>query len=73
MVAFTDSQQSSQKEFDMKFQKLARDVATAQQDATECALKKAKRGHSLEFKQKGKEVEGHLKAVTKKIKRALVA
>ena len=49
----TNSQQDNQRKLDAKLKKLEKDVAAAQQDATECALRKAKRGRPMEFKQKG--------------------
>ena len=45
-----DSQQDSQRDLYTKLKKLEKDVAAAQQDATERALRKAKRGRPMEFK-----------------------
>ena len=71
------SQQENQCDLDDKLKKLEKDVAAAQQDATERALRKAKRGRSMEFKRKGhqeqfefnEQVEDHLKAASKRIKK----
>ena len=73
----TSSQQENQRDLDDKLKKLEKDVAAAQQDATERALRKAKRGRSMEFKRKGhqeqfefnEQVEDHLEAASKKIKK----
>ena len=67
----------SQHDLDTKLKKLEKDVAAAQQDATERALRKAKQGRLMEFKRKGHQeqfefnelVEDHLEAASKKIKK----
>ena len=72
-----DSQQDSQRNLNTKLKKLEKDAAAAQQDATERALRKAKRGRPMEFKRKGHQeqfefnelVEDHLEAASKKIKK----
>ena len=73
----SNSQQDNQCDLDAKLKKLEKDVAAAQQDETERALRKAKRGRLMEFRRKGhqeqfefnEQVEDHLEAASKKIKK----
>ena len=77
VAALTESQATNQCELDAKLKKLEKDVAAAQEDATERALKRAKRDRLIEFKWKGHQeqyefnegIKDRLEAVTKKIKR----
>ena len=73
----TESQKTNQYKLDTKLKKLEKDVAAAQEDATERAIKRAKRDRLIEFKRKGhqeqyvfnEEVDDHLEAAVKKIKK----
>ena len=73
----TKSQKTHQRDLDIKLKKLEEDVATAQEDATERAIKRAKRDRPIEFKRKGhqeqyvfnEEVDDRLEAAAKKIKK----
>ena len=49
----TDSQNANQRKLDIKLKKLEKDVAAAQEDATEKAIKRAKRDRPIKFKCKG--------------------
>ena len=51
--ALANRHEASQRELSSKLKKLEEDVTTAQEDATERALKRSKRDRSYEFKQKG--------------------
>ena len=71
------SQKTHQRDLDIKLKKLEEDIAAAQEDATERAIKSAKRDHPIEFKRKGhqeqyvfnEEVDDCLEAAAKKIKK----
>ena len=73
----TRSQKTHQRDLDLKLKKLEKDVTAAQEDATERAIKRAKRDRPIEFKRKGhqeqyvfnKEVDDRLEAAAKKIKK----
>ena len=68
---------TSQRELDEKLKKLEQDVATAQEDATERAIKRAKRDRPYEFRRKGhqeqfmfnEEVADRVEAAAKKIQK----
>ena len=68
------SHKVNQHELDTKLKQLEKDVATAQEDATERATKRPNRNCPVEFKWKGhqeqyvfnKEVEDHLEAAAKR-------
>ena len=68
------SHKVNQHELDTKLKQLEKDVATAQEDATERATKRPNRDCPVEFKWKGhqeqyvfnKEVEDHLEAAAKR-------
>ena len=49
----SDSQKATLCDIGEKFKKLEEDMAASQEDATERALKRARRDHPLEFKKKG--------------------
>ena len=53
VAALTDCQKTSQQELDEKLKKLEHDVATAHEDATERAIKWAKRECPYQFRKKG--------------------
>ena len=53
VAALTEGQRDSKRELDEKLKKLEHDVATAQEDATERAIKRAKRECPYEFRKKG--------------------
>ena len=77
VAALMENQATNQRKLDAKLKKLEKDIAAAQEDATEHALKKAKRDRPIEFKQKGHQeqyefnegVKDRLEAATKKIER----
>ena len=68
----SNSQQDNQRDLDAKLKKLEKDVAAAER-----ALRKAKRGRPMKFRRKGhqeqfefnEQVEDHLEAASKKIKK----
>ena len=72
----TERQKANQSDLNNKLKRLEKDVTAANEDATERALKRAKRDRPIEFKRKGhqeqyifnEEVEDHLES-TAKIKR----
>ena len=53
VAALTECHKTSQRELDEKLKKLEQDVATAQEDATERAIKRAKRDRPYEFRRRG--------------------
>ena len=73
----TVKQKANQRDLDTKLKKLEKDVAAVQADATEQALKRAKRDRPVEFKRKGhqeqyifnEEVEDRFEAAAKKSKK----
>ena len=75
--ALANRHKASQREMSSKLKKLEEDVTTAQEGATEHALKRSKRDHSYEFKQKGHKeqfnfnegVKDRIGAAAKRIKR----
>ena len=77
VASIVENQKTHQRDLDDKLKKLEKDVTAAQAEATERALKKAKRGRSVEFKRKGhqeqysfnEEVADRLEAAAKKIKK----
>jgi len=68
---------ASQRSYDVKFRKLEEDVAQAQEDATDRAIKRAKRERPPEFKFKGhqeqfvhnEEAADHVDSATKKLQK----
>lgn len=77
VAALAERQKANQRDLDNKLKTLEKDVAAANEDATERALKRAKRDRPIEFKRKGhqeqyvfnEEVDDRLEAAAKKIKR----
>ena len=77
VAALAERQKANQYDLDNKLKTLEKDVAAVNEDATERALKRAKRDRPIEFKRKGhqeqyvfnEEVEDRLEAAAKKIKR----
>ena len=74
VASLVENQKTHQRDLDDKLKKLEKDVTAAQAEATEQALKKAKRGCPVEFKRKGhqeqysfnEQVEDLLEAAAKK-------
>ena len=50
VATLTENQRTNQCDLDAKLRKLEKDVTAAQEDATERALKRAKRDRPIEFK-----------------------
>ena len=77
VATLTEIQRASQRELDDKLKKLEQDVATAQEDATERAIKRAKRERPYEFRKKGHqeqflfntEVADRVEAAAKKLQK----
>ena len=77
VATLTEYQKTSQRELDEKLKKLEQDVATAQEDATKQAIKRAKRERPYEFRKKGHqeqflfnaEVADRVEAAAKKIQK----
>lgn len=73
----SENQIATQHDLDEKFKKLEGDVAASQEDATERALKRAKRDRPLEFRKKGHEeqylfnaeISDRIESAAKKIKK----
>ena len=73
----TECHKATQRELDEKLKKLEQDIATAQEDATERAIKRAKRERPYEFRKKGHqeqflfnaEVADRVEAAAKKIQK----
>ena len=53
VAVLTECQKDSKRELDEKLKKLEHDVASGQEDATERAVKRAKRERPYEFRKKG--------------------
>ena len=77
VAALTERQKANQCDLDNKLKTFEKGVIVVNEDATERALKRAKHDRLIEFKRKGhqeqcvfnEEVEDHLEAAAKKIKR----
>ena len=57
LADLTRSQKTHQRDLNIKLKRLEKDVAAAQEDATERAIKRAKRDRLIEFKWKGHQVQ----------------